>query len=261
MKQEGKEGVIDLKALTADNENDVDADDPEAVKLMVDFFYANNYVAPAVDIAKAHSNSTTTPSAIDLAPDRRKSRGNRAPPRKIAKRRASMASMDGSSSSTAQTSKGDCNPVMHATMYGLGSKYGIKSLKNLAMEKYKSAVLAAWNSSEFAHAIRVVYTTTPDNDLGLRNITTETILEHKDVVLAREDVEAAVIGIDKLAYALLMGTPSSSLTSGSSGSGEPTCDICHNAWTETCNDDECPAFVTCSCGLTLSFCPYCGEEY
>ena len=167
-KQEGAEGVIELKATSEENgdDADIDADDPEVVKLMVDFLYTGDYEATSA--------------------------------------------------------------IMHAKLYAIGSSYGIEDLQETAAMKYEEVMKYEWNSADFARAIRIVYTTTPEEHRSLRDITADTILKHKDVLLAKEDIEAAVIGIDKLAYALLKGIRAMKSNPG------PMCGICGVAHVKQC---------------------------
>ena len=69
--------------------------------------------------------------------------------------------------------------TVHAAMYGLGDCYGIRSLKWVAAGKFKE-LMQSWyplvdkslHSSKllaFVQAIRIVYTTTPEHDRGLRD--------------------------------------------------------------------------------------------
>jgi len=91
----GESGVIELRALSdADDADDFSEDDPEVVKLMIDFLYLHDYEAPAIFIDPDAANA-----------DR---------PRKAFSRLAPS---------------GDCDPIMHAKMYALGSKYQISSLQ------------------------------------------------------------------------------------------------------------------------------------
>ena len=68
---------------------------------------------------------------------------------------------------------------VHAAMYGLGDFYGIRSLKWVAAGKFRE-LMQSWyplgeeslRSSKlraFIRAIRIVYTTTPEHDRGLRD--------------------------------------------------------------------------------------------
>ncbi|KAK5123684.1 hypothetical protein LTR85_002320 [Meristemomyces frigidus] len=127
--QEGDTGVIELLA-TSDSQ-DVDeqfgTDDPETVKLMIDYLYLHDYEAPAISIdpEEANEGRTRTPRL---------------------------------------TPSGDCNVVMHAEIYSLGSKYHIDLLKAAALRKFSEAAMYAWNGAQFVDAIRLVYTTTPGED-------------------------------------------------------------------------------------------------
>ena len=68
---------------------------------------------------------------------------------------------------------------VHAAMYALGDFYGIRSLKWVAAGKFKQLMLSWYplvdkslHSSKllaFVRAIRIVYTTTPEHDRGLRD--------------------------------------------------------------------------------------------
>lgn len=69
--------------------------------------------------------------------------------------------------------------TLHAAMYGLGDFYGIRSLKWVAAGKFKE-LMQSWYSLldkplhrakvlAFIRAIRIVYTTTPEHDRGLRD--------------------------------------------------------------------------------------------
>ena len=87
-------------------------------------------------------------------------------------------------SNTLLSPMGDCNTIMHTKMYALGSKYQIHSLKAVALAKFTEAVTYAWNDPDFVEATRLVYSTTPDHDKGLRDITSQAILDHQHILLS-----------------------------------------------------------------------------
>lgn len=95
--------MIELLASTDDDDA---ADDPEAVKLMIDFLYLHDYEAPIIAMNPEETNQTKPPgkAAVQLA---------RAP---------------------------DCNTIMHVKMYAPGSKYQIEALKAAALTKFTEAV-------------------------------------------------------------------------------------------------------------------------
>jgi hypothetical protein len=90
----------------------------------------------------------------------------------------------------------------HAQMYALADKYGISDLKELARDKFADAVDRNCYESEFSLAIRTVYASTPDDDMGLRDVVVETIREHREL-LSKADVEEVVKENTELAFALL----------------------------------------------------------
>ncbi|KAK5170565.1 uncharacterized protein LTR77_005153 [Saxophila tyrrhenica] len=171
--KEGHDACINLVATTDEgHEDDLSADNPEAVELMIDLIYRHNYTAPHIHISVASANGGGGHS------------NNRAVPW--------------------LTPSGDCNVVMHAKMYALGSKYGIKSLQDVAKIKFSEAACYAWNDRRFVDAIQVVYTTTPDEDKGLRDITTRTIHEHCAQLVRKPRVAVCMHSINGLAFDLLV---------------------------------------------------------
>lgn len=153
----------------------------------------------------------------------------------------------------ALTPCGDCNTIMHAKMYALGSKYGIKSLKDVALGKFKEAAMYAWNHGDFVEAIGIVYSTTPDGDKGLRDIVTRVLLDHSQVISGKQAVEACIRGIDGLAYDLWKA---SSANANMATSG-PSCAVCGTARAHSCY--SCGAtYLVCNCPA-YSHCERCGS--
>ncbi|KAF2810732.1 uncharacterized protein BDZ99DRAFT_386582, partial [Mytilinidion resinicola] len=92
--------------------------------------------------------------------------------------------------------------VFHAKMYALADKYNVKGLKLLAQERFTAAVETGWTHEEFPAATRVVFETTLDTDVGLREPLVKVLLEHS-ALLDQPEVEAVVKDIPGLAYDLL----------------------------------------------------------
>jgi len=90
----------------------------------------------------------------------------------------------------------------HARMYALADKYQISGLKALAQRKFQKAALQHWNSEEFAPALRIVYTSTLEEDRGLRDVVISTI--SRDRLLEKPEVRTAVKELPELAFGLLM---------------------------------------------------------
>lgn len=90
----------------------------------------------------------------------------------------------------------------HARMYALADKYQIGGLKALAQRKFQKAALQHWNSEEFAPALHIVYTSTLEEDRGLRDVVISAI--SRDRLLEKPEVRATVKGLPELAFGLLM---------------------------------------------------------
>jgi hypothetical protein len=90
----------------------------------------------------------------------------------------------------------------HARMYALADKYQISGLKALAQRKFEEAARQHWNSEEFAPALHIVYTSTLEEDRGLRDIVIATI--SRDRLLEKPEVRATVKDLPELAFGLLM---------------------------------------------------------
>ena len=134
---------------------------------MIEFLYHHDYEAPAVFVSAESANERAKPMGLSLPP---------------------------------LVPSGDCNVLMHAKMYTLGSKYMIESLKAIALQKFTEAVKYAWNHPDFIVAVRVVYTTTPHSDKGLREVALRTLLDHSAILSRKDDLEACICSMDGLAY-------------------------------------------------------------
>lgn len=91
--------------------------------------------------------------------------------------------------------------VIHARVYALAEKYGIYGLKTLAREKFESLVSDKWDESDFLEATEEVYTTTVDNDRGLRNIILQSFRKWPELA-SSPDVQNTVQHVPPLAFDL-----------------------------------------------------------
>ncbi|THX59129.1 hypothetical protein D6D06_02360 [Aureobasidium pullulans] len=92
--------------------------------------------------------------------------------------------------------------VNHARMYAMGDKYGIPGLKALAKMKFEEAT--KYTYAGLVKAIRIVYTSTVDSDVGLRQIIV-TKLHSTGVTssLGKPGIDQNIKELSELAYALL----------------------------------------------------------
>ncbi|RYO37466.1 hypothetical protein AA0111_g2145 [Alternaria arborescens] len=68
--------------------------------------------------------------------------------------------------------------LVSAKMYGIGDKYDVPGLKQLALAKFSFACEKYWESQQFAPAAHYAFSTTPESDKGLRDIVAKTIADH-----------------------------------------------------------------------------------
>ena len=215
-------------------------DDPELVRLMIDYLYRLDYDQAS---GKGHSNdavelrpetkldsfaqaypvrdeslpvevATDAPVPVDSVLDEPED-GLRTQRSKKGKKKMKRSTPDGHLESSATQTTG---LATHARMYSLADKYGIGGLKVLAQQKFEQAVRQQWDSEEFAPAVHVVYASTPDGDRSLRDVVMETIYSYKSL-LQKLEVETAVRDIPGLAFDLLKYTWARS--TGASNQDEP----------------------------------------
>jgi hypothetical protein len=74
------------------------------------------------------------------------------------------------------------NLCLHAKVYALGEKYGIDDLKGFALHKFHAEAQHHWQSDNFLHAIREVYTSTIDEDRALRDVVVEVVNAHPELL-------------------------------------------------------------------------------
>ena len=80
--------------------------------------------------------------------------------------------------------------LTHSKMYEMADKYEVVGLKELAKEKFNRGCNHFWNTPEFHIAASHAFSTTPEDDAGLRDLVSQTIAKHMEL--------AQVPGIRKL---------------------------------------------------------------
>ncbi|RYC79247.1 hypothetical protein BFJ63_vAg17874 [Fusarium oxysporum f. sp. narcissi] len=74
------------------------------------------------------------------------------------------------------------NLCLHAKVYALGEKYGIDDRKGFVSHKFQAEAQHHWQSDNFLHAIREVYTSTIDEDRALRDVVVEVVDAHPELL-------------------------------------------------------------------------------
>jgi hypothetical protein len=100
--------------------------------------------------------------------------------------------------------EGDASQLLiHAQMYEMADKYDVVGLKALSEEKFKWACVQFWDHPEFAQAAYHAYTTTPDEDKGLRSVICKILSDHMSLLL-KPEIESLMNEFNGLAFDLLL---------------------------------------------------------
>ena len=87
-------------------------------------------------------------------------------------------------------------------MYEVGDKYDVLGLKDLAANKFQRACEVYWNDAQFSIAAGHAFTTTPDNDQGLRECIGSIIVKHREII-RKPDITALLMKHPQLMYEVL----------------------------------------------------------
>jgi hypothetical protein len=75
--------------------------------------------------------------------------------------------------------EGDATQLLiHSQMYQLGDKYDVTGLKELARKKFKRACTKYWDDECLAPAAHHAFSTTMDEDIGLKEVISQVISDH-----------------------------------------------------------------------------------
>lgn len=89
--------------------------------------------------------------------------------------------------------------LTHAKVYALAEKYLIHGLKAVALRQFKAAAACSPDITDFLPAMEEVYTSTMEDDRGLRDVIVETLCKHSRW-LDKEDVQDVVQRLGALTY-------------------------------------------------------------
>ncbi|KAI4729520.1 hypothetical protein E4T49_02587 [Aureobasidium sp. EXF-10728] len=92
--------------------------------------------------------------------------------------------------------------IDHAKMYAMGDKYGIPGLKDLALRRYQEAY--EHTSAGFANSMVVIYTSTIDNDMELRNVVIKILNDDIKNLMSKPKINQNVKDLPLLSHALLL---------------------------------------------------------
>ncbi|KAF1943876.1 hypothetical protein EJ02DRAFT_501833 [Clathrospora elynae] len=95
------------------------------------------------------------------------------------------------------------DPITHAKVYALAEKYNLKGLKDLAREKFTASLEHTFPGLEFFNAVDVVFTSTPDNDHGLRKVVAFHLSQQKEMYGMYGRLEHALKSTPSLAFHMI----------------------------------------------------------
>jgi len=92
--------------------------------------------------------------------------------------------------------------LVHAKIYEVADKYDVVGLKQLAREKFSRGCKHFWNTPDFHIAATHAFSTTPDDDDGLRGLVSQTIAGHMELAQTPE-IRALLVHFNGLALGIL----------------------------------------------------------
>lgn len=228
VRQEGESGIIELKAIESVAEtNEVDdvCDDPEIVKLMVEYFYHFDYLPGAHDRLEHSAPKKNAVEQID--------------------RLAGLTSQDiaseGDGDLSAETLANSHPPpagqqnyiIEHAKVFAMTVKYQVDGLRQLARSKFFDETInhEAWKHHNFAQTISVIYNSTVEDVEDLREIVIDLLDAHLEGLTHKDDIETVICSTPHLSYNLLKR--SRMIPRDRARAGEPLyreCSTCHKGF-------------------------------
>ena len=92
----------------------------------------------------------------------------------------------------------------NAIMYAMGERYNITALKDLAEHKFASHEFLKW-SAQLSEVIELVYTTTPDSDRRLRDLTRDTCAPHTSSLIHNQEIVEVMLKVPSFGIDLCKG--------------------------------------------------------
>ncbi|KAH7081227.1 hypothetical protein BKA63DRAFT_405963 [Paraphoma chrysanthemicola] len=93
--------------------------------------------------------------------------------------------------------------LLHSKMYEIADKYDVKGLKDLARVKFEGSCATFWNDSLFSAAAHHAFSTTMEDDKGLRDVVSGTISNHMELI-RKPEVQALMTEFNSLSMCVLL---------------------------------------------------------
>ena len=162
-------------------------DDPQTVNRMMLYLYTLDY--PDEDVSGVRAERV----AINQSP------------LPHLKRKTSTTTEEGTDSGSVAEGAvpHDARMMNNVLVYAVAEKYDIPELKDLAKHKFQTLASSKWPHDEFQAIVECVFTTTPDNDMGLRQIVLDLCEKHFHDILKDEESRAGLLEIQAIAAVVL----------------------------------------------------------
>lgn len=204
--------ILTLRKEATEGGVDLSADDASIVKLLVQYLYEAEY-DPFLSTFTASAN-TGNRNSQQTAPHtcpgeaNRDEWGNRGQcswicPHHHCGRQCDYTCADFICTQCITVEGDPSQLILHTQMYEMADRYDVVGLKALSIEKFRRACMRFWDHPEFAQAAYHAYTTTPDDDKGLRSVVYETLSKHMSLLL-KPEVEGLMVEFNGLSFDLLM---------------------------------------------------------
>lgn len=165
-------------------------DDPPTVKRMLLYLYTRDYPdGHATDIPTEHVTTD-----FYIPPQLR---------RKVSTTTEEETNLDTNPGPVEVATPHDSGMMNNALVYAVAEKYDIPELKELAKHKFQILACYKWPHDDFHAVTDTVFSTTPDQDMGLRQIILDICGEHFQDILTDEESKAAFLENKAIAAAVL----------------------------------------------------------
>ena len=157
----------------------MDDDDPQAVKRLLLYLYTLDYPEEDDSDVPMTTDHSHPPCLSSAATEVDSLLGTKSD------------SYDGPTSS-------DPRMMNNVLVYAVAEKYDILDLKDLAKSKFLTLATSKWPHIELYAVLETIFSTTPDGDMGLRQIVLDICRQHAQDILRDNEVRAAFLDIQAI---------------------------------------------------------------
>ena len=157
----------------------MDDDDPQAVKRLLLYLYTLDY---------PEEDDSDVPVTMDHSH----------PPR-LSSAATEVESILGTTSNSYDGPiPSDPRMMNNALVYAVAEKYDIPDLKDLAKSKFETLATSKWPHVDLYAVLETIFSTTPDGDMGLRQIVLDICRQHAQDILRDNEARAAFLDIQAI---------------------------------------------------------------